>query len=271
MSKVAIITGAASGFGLGLAKELVARGWVVYATDRDSAAVEKTAKFGAIPRRLDVTIHKDVEAVAQEAIADHGSIDLLVANAGYGNFSSVEETTPEEVRRIFEVNVFGVENSIRAVLPQMRKQQSGRIIMTTSVVGHVSLAGLGWYAATKHAVKAVANALRQETRWLGIRVSTVEPGTSKTGFGAVAFGLLESGRAVSDYDRVMAGLNKWLGGLYRISPGPNKTVKTMLKAATARNPRPHYPVSWDVRALKFVFYVVPRRWLDGFVLWLAKH
>ncbi len=270
MSNVAIITGAGSGFGLGLAKELTSRGWVVYATDRDSVALEKTREFGAIPRRMDVTNRSDVDAVVKEAIADQGRIDLMVANAGYGNFSSVEETTPEEVRRIFEVNVFGVENSIRAVLPQMRKQKSGRIIMTTSVVGHVSLAGLGWYAATKHAVKAVANALRQETRWLGIRVSTIEPGTSKTGFGAVAFALLESGRAVGDYDQVMAGLNKWLGGLYRISPGPQKTIKKMVKAATSRRPRAHYPVSWDVRALKLVFYVMPRSWLDGFVLWLAK-
>ena len=271
MSNVAIITGAGSGFGLGLAKELTDRGWIVYATDRDSVALEKAKEFGAIARRMDVTNRSDIDAVVKEAIADQGRIDLMVANAGYGNFSSVEETTPEEVRRIFEVNVFGVENSIRAVLPQMRKQKSGRIIMTTSVVGHVSLAGLGWYAATKHAIKAVANALRQETRWLGIRVSTVEPGTSKTGFGAVAFGLLESGRAVGDYDKVMAGLNKWLGGLYRISPGPEKTIKKMVKAATARRPRAHYPVSFDVRALKLVFYVMPRSWLDGFVLWLAKH
>jgi hypothetical protein len=68
----------------------------------------------------------------------------------------------------------------------------------------------------------------------------------------------------------MRGLNKWLGGLYRISPGPNNTVYKMYQAATAENPKAHYPVSWDVRVLKFVFYAVPRRWLDGFVLWLAK-
>ena len=271
MSNVAIITGAASGFGLGLAKELISKGWVVYATDRDSAAVEKTKEFGAIPRRVDVTNRADLDQVVQEAVADQGKIDLLVANAGFGNFSSIEETTAEEVQRLFAVNVFGVENSIRAVLPQFRKQRSGRIIMTTSVVAHVSLVGLGWYAATKQAIKAVANALRQEVAWLGIKVSTVEPGTSKTGFGSVAFGLLESGRAVSDYDRVMAGLNKWLGGLYRISPGPNKVVRKMVRAATARRPRAHYPASWDVRALKLAFYLLPKSWLDALVLWLAKH
>ena len=270
MSKVAIITGAASGFGLGLSKELASRGWVVFATDRDSAAVEATKSFGAIPRRADVTIPSDLSAVVQEAIADYGSVDLMVANAGYGNFSSVEETTAEEVRRIFEVNFFGVENSIRSVLPQMRKQRSGRIIITTSVVAHVTLVGLGWYSATKQALKAVANALRQETKWLGIDVCTVEPGTSKTGFGSVAFELLDSGRAVGDYDRVMTGLNKWLGGLYRISPGPDKVVKKMLRAATSPRPRAHYPASWDVRAFKIAFYLLPKSWLDGVVLWLAK-
>jgi short-subunit dehydrogenase len=168
------------------------------------------------------------------------------------------------------VNVFGVEACIRAALPQMRKQRSGRILITTSVVAHVSLAGLGWYAATKHAMKAVANALRQEVRELGIFVTTIEPGTSKTGFGAVAFGLLKDGRSVSEYDTVMKGVNKWLGGMYRISPGPQKVVNKMLKAATSARPRAHYPASWDVTALKVVFYVVPRRWLDGFILWLAK-
>ncbi|NCV98166.1 MAG: hypothetical protein EBW31_01320 [Actinobacteria bacterium] len=120
-------------------------------------------------------------------------------------------------------------------------------------------------------MKAVANALRQEVRELGIFVSTIEPGTSKTGFGAVAFGLLKDGRSVSEYDTVMKGVNKWLGGMYRISPGPQKVVNKMLKAATSARPRAHYPASWDVRALKVVFYLMPRRWLDGFILWLAKH
>ncbi|MFZ9744905.1 MAG: SDR family NAD(P)-dependent oxidoreductase [Aquiluna sp.] len=270
MSKVALITGAGSGFGLGLAKKLVGKGWVVYAADKNAKAAKATAEFGAIPLTMDVTSDSSVESGVKKIIREQKRIDLLVANAGYGNFSSVEETNSEAVRQIFEVNVFGVERCIKAVLPQMRKQKSGRIVMTTSVVAHVSLVGLGWYAATKHAIKAVANALRQEVRHLGISVVTVAPGTSKTGFGSIAFGHLEEGRAISEYDGVMRGLNKWLGGLYRISPGPNKTVNKLFRASTAGIPRAHYPVSWDVRALKTIFYVIPRSALDGFVLWLAK-
>ena len=270
MSKVAIITGAGSGFGFGLAKELCALGWTVYAADKNPAAAKATKEFGAIPLTMDVTSDKDVVAGVKKVIKSEGQIDLLVANAGFGNFSSVEETSSEQVRAIYEVNFFGVERCIRAVLPQMRKQGSGRILITTSVVAHVSLVGLGFYAGTKHALKAVANALRQEVRHLGIKVSTIEPGTSKTGFGAVAFGLMEDGRSVSEYDGVMRGVDRWLGGLYRISPGPDKVIRKMLKAATVPNPKAHYPGSWDVRALKLVFYVMPRSWLDGFILWLAK-
>ena len=183
MSKVAIITGAGSGFGFGLAKELCALGWTVYAADKNPAAAKAPKEFGAIPLPMDVTSDKDVVAGVKKVIKSEGQIDLLVANAGFGNFSSVEETSSEQVRAIYEVNFFGVERCIRAVLPQMRKQGSGRILITTSVVAHVSLVGLGFYAGTKHALKAVANALRQEVRHLGIKVSTIEPGTSKTGFG----------------------------------------------------------------------------------------
>ena len=270
MTSVAFITGGASGFGLELTKKLRELGWTVYAADKDSEAVALTKEFGAVPVTLDVTDAKKTKSAIDALIKKEGRLDLLVANAGFGNFSTVEEMTSEQVQQIFAVNVFGVEACIRAALPQMRKQRSGRILITTSVVAHVSLAGLGWYAATKHSMKAVANALRQEVRELGIFVSTIEPGTSKTGFGAVAFGLLKDGRSVSEYDTVMKGVDKWLGGMYRISPGPQKVVNKMLKAATSARPRAHYPASWDVRALKVVFYVVPRRWLDGFILWLAK-
>ena len=190
MSNVAIITGAGSGFGLDLSKELLSRGWIVYSTDKDESALETPKSLGAKTIRMDVTSDQDVESAVNQVISAEGRIDLMVANAGFGNFASIEETTPEKVRALFEVNVFGVERCIRAVLPQMRKQRSGRILMTASVVAHVSLVGLGWYAATKHSVRAVANALRQEVRSLGIKVSVIEPGTVRTNFDSVAFGHL---------------------------------------------------------------------------------
>jgi len=270
MSNVAIITGAGSGFGLGLTKRLLSEKWVVYGMDISPAGLETLKALGAHPLKVDVTSDKDVKAGVSKVIKEQGRIDLLIANAGYGSFTAVEETTSEQVRAIFDVNVFGVERVIKAVLPQMRLQKSGRIVSTTSVVAHVSLVGLGWYSATKHAVKAMSNALRQEVKHLGIQVVTVEPGTSKTAFGAAAFNKLDNSRAIGDYDGVMRGLNKWLGGLYRISPGPDKIIKKLYRAGTTSRPRAHYPGSWDVRALKMVFYMTPAKTLDRLVLWLAK-
>lgn len=269
--QVAIITGAASGFGLGLCKSLRDKGWVVYGADKNQDALASLQAEGINPLLMDVTNDEQVSAGVESVIKKEGRVDLLAANAGYGGFAGIEDMSQAAVRQMFEVNFFGVERCIRAVLPQMRKQRSGRILITASVVAHVSLAGLGWYAATKHAVEAVANALRQEVKALGIKVSVIEPGTVKTGFGKVAFDHLEANRGIADYAPVINGFNKYLGGMYRMSGGPKKVLRAMEKAALSKRPRPIYPASWDVRALKILFYVFPRSWVDALVLFLARH
>lgn len=271
MTQVAVITGAASGFGFELSKSLHSKGWIVYGTDKNKKALKTLESLGIKTLVMDVTSDSQVKNGINKVIKTENRIDLVVANAGYGGFAGIEDLSHEAVRQMFEVNVFGVDRTIRAALPQMRKQRSGRIIITASVVAHVSLVGLGWYAATKHAVEAMANALRQEVKPLGIKVSVIEPGTVKTGFGKVAFDHLNEYRGIKDYEQVIRGFDKYLGGMYRMSPGPAKVLRAMEKAALSKHPRPIYPASWDVRALKFVFYALPRSWVDAFVLWLAKH
>ena len=271
MNKVALITGAASGFGFELSRSLHSKGWIVYGADINKAALKNLDALGIKTLVMDVTSDTQVSNGFKKLFKEQGRIDLVVANAGYGGFAGIEDLSQEATRKMFEVNVFGVERTIRAALPQMRKQRSGRIIVTASVVAHVSLVGLGWYAATKHAVEAMANALRQEVKPLGIKVSVIEPGTVKTGFGKVAFDHLATYRGIKDYEQVITGFDKYLGGMYRMSPGPKKVLRAMEKAALSKRPRPIYPASWDVRALKFVFYAFPRSWVDAVVLWLAKH
>lgn len=271
MSKVALITGAASGFGFELSKLLHAKGWLVYGADKNKTALKNLEQLGIKTLLMDVTSDAQVTNGFKKLLKEQNQIDLVVANAGYGGFAGIEDLSQEATRQMFEVNVFGVERTIRAALPQMRKQRSGRIIVTASVVAHVSLVGLGWYAATKHAVEAMANALRQEVKPIGIKVSVIEPGTVKTGFDKVAFNHLNQYRGIKDYERVISGFDKYLGGMYRMSPGPHKVLRAMEKAALSKHPRPIYPASWDVRALKFIFYAFPRSWVDAVVLWLAKH
>lgn len=271
MKKVALVTGAGSGFGLELCKSLKDKGWQVYGADLNKDSLETLAKLKITPLLMDVTSDEQVTDGFNKLLAEQGRLDLVVANAGYGGFAGIEDLSQSATRHMFEVNVFGVERTIRHALPTMRKQKSGRIIITASVVAHVSLIGLGWYAATKHAVEAMANALRQEVKPLGIKVSVIEPGTVKTGFGAVAFSHLASNRGIKDYEKLISGFDKYLGLMYRYSPGPSKVLRAMEKAALAKRPRPIYPVSWDVRLLKFIFYILPRSWVDAMVIWLAKH
>jgi len=182
-SPVWFITGCSTGFGRELAQAVLARGWRAVVTARDPAAVADlaTAHPGlALPLKLDVTSPADIAAAVAQAKASFGRIDVLVNNAGYGYLSAVEEGEDEEVRAMFEVNFFGAVNTIKAVLPVMRERGAGHIVNITSVGGLVGNPGSGYYAATKFALEGLGEALARETRELGIKVTTVEPGPFRT-------------------------------------------------------------------------------------------
>jgi NAD(P)-dependent dehydrogenase (short-subunit alcohol dehydrogenase family) len=182
-SPVWFITGCSTGFGRELAQAVLARGWRAVVTARDPAAVADLASAHpglALPLKLDVTSPADIAAAVAQAKASFGRIDVLVNNAGYGYLSAVEEGEDEEVRAMFEVNFFGAVNTIKAVLPVMREQGAGHVVNITSVGGLVGNPGSGYYAATKFALEGLGEALARETRELGIKVTTVEPGPFRT-------------------------------------------------------------------------------------------
>ncbi len=182
-SPVWFITGCSTGFGLELAKLVLARGWRAIVTARDAGRVaglvEGVGERG-LPLGLDVTDQKQVEAGVAAALERFGRIDVLVNNAGYGYQASAEEGVEEEIRAQFDANVFGLFALTRAVLPTMRAQKAGHIINITSVAGLVGFPGSGYYAASKHAVEGWSDALATETAPLGIKVTCVEPGPFRT-------------------------------------------------------------------------------------------
>jgi NAD(P)-dependent dehydrogenase (short-subunit alcohol dehydrogenase family) len=182
-SPVWFITGCSTGFGREIAQAVLARGWRAIVTARDPAAVADLASAHpglALPLKLDVTSPADMAAAVAEVKASFGRIDVLVNNAGYGYLSAVEEGEDDEVRAMFEVNFFGAVSAIKAVLPMMREQGAGHIVNITSVGGLVGNPGSGYYAATKFALEGLGEALARETRELGIKVTTVEPGPFRT-------------------------------------------------------------------------------------------
>jgi len=180
------ITGSSRGFGRELTASALAHGDQVVATARDPHRVADAfpdAGDALLPLPLDVTMAEQSGAAVAAALDRFGRIDVLVNNAGYGLFGAVEEISDAEARALFDTNVFGLLNVIRAVLPTLRAQGgSGRIVNISSSAGFVSSAGRGLYSASKFAVEAITEALHGELAPLGIHVIAVEPGAFRTDF-----------------------------------------------------------------------------------------
>ncbi len=179
--KVWLITGCSSGFGRELARVLLRRGEHVVVTARKPETLaEFSGEPNALVAPLDVTMPKQIARVIEQTEARFGRIDVLVNNAGFGYLAAVEEGEDDEVRAMFETNVFGLTTMIKAVLPGMRKRGSGCIVNISSMGGLVGFPGVGYYNATKFAVEGLSEALAKETAPLGIKVIIVEPGPFRT-------------------------------------------------------------------------------------------
>jgi NAD(P)-dependent dehydrogenase (short-subunit alcohol dehydrogenase family) len=177
------ITGCSTGFGRELAKLILSRGWNAVITARNADQVKDITEgyaATALVLPLDVTSKEQVAAAITKAEETFGRIDVLVNNAGYGYFSSIEEGEEEKIRAQFETNVFGLVNVIQAVLPGMRKQKTGTIINFSSIGGLVGFTATGFYHATKFAVEGLSESLSKEVAPLGIKVLLVEPGPFRT-------------------------------------------------------------------------------------------
>lgn len=180
------ITGCSTGFGWELAAHVLHRGGRAVITARDPASVEDlaaTAPDRAMTLKLDVTKPDQIATAAREAEARFGTIDVLVNNAGYGYMAALEEGEDEEVRAMFEANVFGLVAMTQAVLPGMRARGRGHIVNISSMGGLVGFPGVGFYNATKFAVEGLSEALAAELRPLGLGVTIVEPGPFRTDWG----------------------------------------------------------------------------------------
>jgi short-subunit dehydrogenase len=186
--KTVIVTGASSGIGRDAARLFAQAGSNVVLAARNSDVLGEVAreveplKGQALAVPTDVTDHEAVQAMARSAAEAFGTIDILVNNAGLGLFASLADGKMENIRRVFEVNVFGLVECIQAVVPYMKEQHRGQIINVSSVAGKIATPYSGAYAATKSAVVAISDALRLELADHGVFVTTVYPGVTKTAF-----------------------------------------------------------------------------------------
>lgn len=225
MVRTWLITGCSTGFGRILVEQLLSRGENVVATARNIESLRDLEDLGARVATLDVTKIEDCEGATRFALEQFGRIDVLVNNAGYGTIGAIEEVSDSEVRTMFDVNVFGLLNMLRAVLPSMREQKYGRILNLSSLAGSVAYPGSSTYAATKHAVEAINEGLNKELGHLDIRATAVAPGPFRTDFAGRSLVLAE--KVIEDYSET--------AGKRRISIRENsgKQVGDPLKAVVA--------------------------------------
>jgi len=246
--KTWFITGASRGFGLDITKAVLASGDRVVATVRNKAG-ELTAQFGNNNNlyvvTMDVTNQEQVNAAAQQAINHFGRIDVLVNNAGYGLLSGIEEATDQEVKRNYEVNVFGTLNVIRAVLPFMRKERSGHVINISSVGGLGAYIGWGLYGSTKFAIEGITEALAMELAPLGIHATVVAPGFFRTNF-LDESSLISSEQIIEDYAETVGAMRNFAAKVNYQQPGdPEKLALAFVKLGNSENPPVHLPLGND--------------------------
>ncbi len=185
MSKTILITGASSGIGKATAKTLIGQGYTVYAAARRVEKMDDLKNLGCIPLRMDITKEGDIQAVVKQIETERGGVDILVNNAGFGMYGAMEDTTIDDARYQFEVNLFGLARLTQLVLPKMREQRVGKIINISSVGGKIYTPLGSWYHATKHALEGWSDCLRLELKAFDIDVVIIEPGAIKTEFGDV--------------------------------------------------------------------------------------
>ena len=233
------ITGCSTGFGRELVKHVLERGYRTVVTARKPDEVKDlTAKGEALVLKLDVTDQGQIDAAIKAAEDKFGRIDVLVNNAGIGYFAAVEESEEDQVRRMFEINVFGLSRMIHAALPGMRKRRKGFIVNFSSIGGLVSFPATGYYHATKFAVEGLSEALWQEVEPLGIKVMLVEPSGFRTDWAGRSAN--ESKRQIDDYAATAGVRRSQSRANSGKQPGdPVRAAQAIVKAVESPNP-PHH-------------------------------
>lgn len=245
-SPVALVTGASSGIGKATATALVAAGYITYATARRIDTLDTLKDLGCRTLQLDVTDDASMTAAVRVAETEHGTIDLLVNNAGYSELGPVEELSLADVRREFETNVFGLVRMIQLVLPLMRVNQSGRIINIGSIGGTFTAPGAGAYHASKYAVEAFTDALRYELRSFGIETILIQPTGVHTPFFAKQALTLPQTEEESPYayfkERFLQTANRmFTGRMYGLIEADD-VARVVVHAAQSRRPQTRYKV-----------------------------
>ncbi|MCP6758377.1 MAG: oxidoreductase [Fischerella sp. CENA71] len=237
-TKVWLITGCSTGFGRSLANAVLQHGDRLIATARKPEQLQDLASQypeNVKTIRLDVTNLNEVQAAVNAAIEAFERVDVLVNNAGYGLIGALEEFSEAQIRRNFETNFFGAINTIRAILPVMRQQQSGHIVNMSAIAGFSNELGFSIYGGAKFALEGVSEALRGEVAPLGIKVTIVEPGPFRTDF--IGRSLERVEQSIDAYNATVGHFLEFLNKISGSQPGdPDKAANVLIQVVESPNP-----------------------------------
>lgn len=262
MSKVVLVTGASSGIGAATAQYLVTKGYSVYGTGRNP---KEPVVNGVKMLSLDVTKEETITAAVVTLLEREDRIDYLINNAGMGITGPLEETPDTEAKRVFETNFFGALEVIKAVLPAMRRQQSGMIINITSIAGYMGLPYRGMYSATKGALGIITEAYRMELKEFNVQMTTVAPGDFATNIAAGRYHapVLENSPYKENYQRTLKIMDEHVDSGMDTSLMAKKVYAIMQK----KIPNVHYRVGFFMQRFSIALKrILPDTWYEKLLL-----
>ncbi|WP_179747003.1 oxidoreductase [Paraburkholderia bryophila] len=250
-NRTILITGVSSGFGRALAEEALAAGYRVVGTVRSEQAkqsFESLNPANAFGRVLDVTDFDSIEEVVSEIEANVGPLDVLVNNAGYGHEGVMEESSLADMRRQFDVNVFGAVAVMKSVLPYMRERRRGHILNITSMGGFITMPGIAYYCGSKFALEGISEVLGKELKPFGIHVTAVAPGSFRTAWAGRS--MVRTPRSIPDYDALFDPIRKGREEKSGKQLGdPVKAARAMLSVIESDEPPAHLLLGSDALSL----------------------
>jgi NAD(P)-dependent dehydrogenase (short-subunit alcohol dehydrogenase family) len=260
---VALVTGASSGMGKDFALRLIQEGYTVYGAARRIERMQEIVMAGGLTIALDVTDDQSMVDAVTRIIDEQGRIDVLINNAGYGQFGALEDVPIAEGRRQMETNLIGVARLTQLCLPTMRKQASGRIINISSTGGKLAMPLGGWYHASKFALEGLSDALRNEVRSFGISVVVIEPGGVESEWAGIATREAMRYSASGAYAGLVRSFSRIVGD--STLPPPRVISDLVVKALRAKRPKARYHGGHLAAPILFLRRYLSDRMLDRLV------
>lgn len=266
--KVALVTGASSGIGKATAKKLLEDGLTVYVAARRVEKMQDLEELGAIAIKMDITVEEDIQNLVSTIKENHGGVDVLVNNAGYAIYGAVEDTTIEDAKHQFDVNIFGLARLTQLLLPYMREQKSGKIINMSSMGGKIYTPLGAWYHATKHALEGWSDCLRLELAQYGVDVVIIEPGIIETEFGDVMSGPMMERSGDTAYSELAKSMSRASEESYKKGNGspPSVIADVVSKAVASNKPKTRYAAGKMAKLMIFLRKILGDRLFDKAVM-----